>query len=162
MSRVYVSIGSNIDREANVRAGVEALRARYGGLLLSSVYDTRAVGFEGDDFYNLVAGFDTSDDVHTVARCLRAVEEKCGRVRESGRFAPRTLDMDLLLYDDLVLDEAEVKLPRDEILKYAFVLGPLAEVAGSVRHPVVGASFDELWAAFDGTRQPLRPVEFEW
>lgn len=162
MPRVYVSIGSNIERAASIRAGVQALRARYGAVLLSSVYDTEAVGFEGDDFYNLVAGFDTADDVHAVAAHLRDIEARCGRTRGSARFAPRTLDMDLLLYDDLVLDESELRLPRDEILKYAFVLGPLAEIAGGERHPVLGTRFAALWREFDGARQPLTPVEFEW
>lgn len=164
MPRVYVSIGSNIDRAANVRAGVRALRARFGELRLSSVYDSRAVGFEGDDFYNLVAGFDTGEGVHEVAAFLREAEAARGRVRpgRGAGFVSRTLDMDLLLYGELVINEGALRLPRAEVLDYAFVLAPLAEIAGGERHPVLGRTYAELWAAFDRDRAALSPVAFDW
>ena len=164
MPRVYVSIGSNIDRAVNVRAGVQALQARFGRLLLSSVYDSRAIGFEGDDFYNLVAGFDTEEGVHEVAAFLREAEAARGRVRPGvgTGFVSRTLDMDLLLYGDLVVGEGALRLPRAEVLDYAFVLAPLAEIAGGERHPVLGRTYAELWADFGGDRTALAPVAFDW
>lgn len=162
MARVYVSIGSNIDRAANVRAGVRALLGRYGDVRLSSVYDTPAVGFSGDDFYNLVAGFDTAEDVHGVAAFLREAEARSGRVRVGTGMVSRTLDMDLLLYDDLVMHEGPLRLPREEILEYAFVLAPLAEIAGAERHPVLGRSYAELWADLGRDGRPLAVVDFDW
>lgn len=156
MARVYVSIGSNIDRATHIRDAVAGLRARYRDIVLSTVYETKAVGFEGDDFYNLVAGFETGRDVLRVAGELREIE------RGAGRFVARTLDLDLLLYDDLVMDDGVLKLPRGEILEYAFVLGPLAEIAGERRHPVLGASFAELWHGFDPADQALVPLAFQW
>ncbi|MEO7558458.1 MAG: 2-amino-4-hydroxy-6-hydroxymethyldihydropteridine diphosphokinase [Gammaproteobacteria bacterium] len=158
MTRVYVSIGSNIEREYNVRAGLAALRERYGELIVSSVYESKAFGFEGDNFYNLVVGFDTGDDVHTVVASLRAMEDRQGRVRSGPRYSSRTLDLDLLLYGDLVLHEPGLVLPRAEILKHAFVLLPLAEIARETRHPINGRMYAELWQGFDPAGQALWTV----
>lgn len=162
MTRVYVSVGSNIEREANIRAGVAALAGRYGGLALSSVYQSRAVGFAGEDFYNLVLGFDTDEDVHAVAAFLREVEERYGRIRGAQRFSPRTLDLDLLLYGDRVLDEDGLQLPRDEITRHAHVLLPLCELAPELRHPLTGQSYAALWQSFEHADQHLWPIPFEW
>lgn len=163
MPRVYVGIGSNINREVNIRSAVAELRRRFGALRVSTVYESKPIGFEGRRFYNLVVGFDTDEEVHEVARTLRAIEVRHGRMRDTPRFSSRTLDLDLLFYDDLVLNEAHgLELPRREITRYAFVLRPLAELAGGRRHPVDGRSFGELWGNFDKAEQPLRPVTFHW
>ncbi|MFQ5488121.1 MAG: 2-amino-4-hydroxy-6-hydroxymethyldihydropteridine diphosphokinase [Gammaproteobacteria bacterium] len=158
MPRVYVSIGSNIEREANIRAAVQGLRERYGGLVLSSVYESEAVGFKGEDFYNLVAAFDSEEAVSEIGDFLRGLEQRRGRRRGGARFASRTLDMDLLLYGDQVLEEGRIRLPRDEITACAFVLCPLAEIAGSERHPVSGLCYEALWREFDKRGQRLAPV----
>jgi 2-amino-4-hydroxy-6-hydroxymethyldihydropteridine diphosphokinase len=162
MARVYVSIGSNIDREANIRGGVADLQERFGELTLSSVYESEAVGFDGDNFYNLVAAFDTGLDVLEVARVLREIEDAHGRTREGPRFSSRTLDIDMLLYDELLLQQGKLELPREEITKNAFVLWPLAEIAPELEHPVLHQTYAELWAAFDKDKQSLWPVEFKF
>ena len=159
MARVYVSIGSNIAREQHVRAALDALQAHYGRVQCSTVYETDAVGFEGDSFYNLVVGFDTDERPTEVAACLRDIEDSNGRIREGARFSARTLDLDLLLYDDLILEEGRLQLPRDEITRYAFVLKPLAEIAGSLRHPLTGKTYAQLWNEFPRKDAGIRAVE---
>jgi 2-amino-4-hydroxy-6-hydroxymethyldihydropteridine diphosphokinase len=162
MATIYISLGSNIERERHTRAGIEALRKRFGPLRLSSVYESEAVGFEGDAFYNMVIGCEVSEDVHRINRALAEIEDAHGRDRSGPRFSSRTLDLDLLLYDDLVLDQKGLKLPREEILKNAFVLWPLAELAPDLVHPLAGKSYADLWAAFDKSRETLAPIEFRF
>ncbi|NOX76618.1 MAG: 2-amino-4-hydroxy-6-hydroxymethyldihydropteridine diphosphokinase [Gammaproteobacteria bacterium] len=162
MPRVFVGIGSNIDREAMVRAAVAALHAQHGEVQLSSVYESEAVGFEGDAFFNLVAAYDTEQPVDAVIAALSAIEDQLGRQRTGERFASRTVDLDLLLYGDQLLTGQGYNIPRDEIPRYAFVLWPLAEIAPDQLHPALGQSYSRLWQAFDKKNQPLRPIPFQW
>jgi len=161
VARAYVSIGSNIERETNIRAAIRALRRRFGTLRLSRVYENRPIGFEGNDFLNLVAGFDSDEPPEAVAAALHDIEQRQGRLRGPTRFAPRTIDLDLLLYDDLVRDDEALRLPRDEIREYACVLGPLAELAPDERHPETGETFAQMWARFPQSRQPLTAVALD-
>jgi len=160
MATIYISLGSNIQREANTRAGVAALKQAFGELVLSSVYESESVGFDGDAFYNMVIACEVSLAVHGSNQILRDIEDANGRDRSGPKFSSRTLDLDLLLYDDLALDEKGLVLPRGEILKNAFVLWPLAEIAPDLLHPEVAVSYAELWAAFDKTKENLRPIDF--
>jgi 2-amino-4-hydroxy-6-hydroxymethyldihydropteridine diphosphokinase len=161
MARCWISIGSNQERERSIKGAVRALGERFGPLVLSRVYESEAVGFRGQPFYNLVAGFDTDEGVGAVNAVLREIEDAFGRVRGPDKFSPRTLDLDLLTHGDLSGTVDGCKLPRDEILHYAFVLRPLAEVAGEEIHPETGRSYRDLWGGFDRTVQPLAPLELE-
>lgn len=158
MARVYLSVGTNIDRANNVRCCLQALRERFGALAVSTVYESDAVGCDSPPFYNLAVGFDTELDVHALVRVLREIEHRQGRRRSGDPCQPRTLDLDLLLYDQLVMDDNGVQLPRAEIARYAFVLKPLAEIAADLAHPLEGRTYAELWRAFDADEQPLWPV----
>jgi 2-amino-4-hydroxy-6-hydroxymethyldihydropteridine diphosphokinase len=162
VAKIYISLGSNIDRDHNMCAGIKALRERFGELELSSVYESEAVGFEGDAFYNMVIACEVNEDVHSANRALAEIEDAHGRDRSGPRFSSRTLDLDLLLYDDLVLDENGLKLPREEILKNAFVLWPLAEIAPGLVHPVAGKTYAELWADFDKSKETLSPIDYQF
>jgi len=159
---VYISLGSNIDREALTRAGVASLRQYFGELILSSVYRSEAVGFQGEDFYNMVIALQTTEKPERVFQLLRQIEDEHGRDRSGPRFSSRTLDLDLLLYDDLVINKGKLQVPRDEILERAFVLWPLAEIAPNLRHPVVGHTYAELWHDFDKTKEKLQPIAFDF
>ena len=162
MSRVYISVGSNIEPEDNIRSAIADLRQYFSPLTLSSVYESEAVGFEGDNFYNLVVGFDTADDVYQVVSVLRQIEDAYARDRKGPRFSPRTVDLDLLLYDDQVINEEGLNIPRDEITENAFVLWPLAEITGKCVHPLTGLCLADMWQAYDKERQALWPIDFSW
>ncbi len=159
MTRVYVGLGSNIDRETNVRNGIQALETSFGKLIISSVYESKAFGFEGENFFNLVVGLDTSLPLSEVLTTLHDIEYQFGRQRNEQRFLSRTLDLDLLLFGDLVQHNEEYDLPREDVTRYAFVLCPLAEIAGDISHPETGQGFSELWQAFDKSSHELWTVD---
>lgn len=162
MAEVFLSLGSNIDRERHIRAGLDALAQLFGELQVSRVFESEAVGFDGDDFYNLVVGMHTDLPVGQLALRLRQIEDANGRLRAGPKFSARTLDIDILTYDDLTGTVDGVKLPRGEIEKNAFVLQPLAELAPDHLHPTVQRTFRQMWAAYDKSKQKLWPVAFEW
>ncbi len=147
----YISIGSNIEREKNVRSSLIALKKQFGKLVVSSLYESEAVGFEGNPFYNLIVGFESNLDVKIVAKQLRDIELSHGRTRNSQKFSARTLDLDLILYGDLIIHDGRLQIPRDEIERYAFVLEPLAEIAANLQHPISKKTYADLWGEYDKT-----------
>jgi 2-amino-4-hydroxy-6-hydroxymethyldihydropteridine diphosphokinase len=159
MVRAWLSLGSNIERRRHIQQALQDLREHFGELVVSPIYESEAVGCRGGNFYNLVVGIHTDLPIEALVQGLREIERQHGRRRSDDKYAPRTLDIDLLTYGDRVLDSAGLQLPRDEITRYAFVLLPLAEVAGAEVHPLTGLTYRELWEAFDGRAQPLWRVE---
>jgi len=157
--RVFVGVGSNIDRESSIRAGIRALRDSFGKLTLSQVYESPPYGFEGDNFYNLVVALDTELPPEVLTRELHRIEDCLGRDRKTPRFASRIMDLDLLLYGDMVCHVEDLDVPRRDILEHAFVLRPLAEIAGHMKHPESGKTFASLWQAFERTDQKIWPVQ---
>ena len=162
MAKVYVSIGSNIDRDVYINNALTSLQTNFGHLVISSVYESEAVGFTGDNFYNLVAGLETELSVGDLSTLLKNIEDQNDRCRKGPRFSGRTLDIDILTYDQLTGDHDGVQLPRDEITKNAFVLWPLAEIAGQDLHPVSLISYEQLWADYEKDSQQLWSVEYIW
>lgn len=154
---VYVGIGSNIDPHVHIPQALQLLEQQFGALQVSQAYECPAVGFEGDAFCNLVIGFASALAPLEVVYALRAIEQQCGRSR-SEKMRSRTLDLDLLLYGEQILDDADLRVPRNDILRYAFVLKPLVELLPQGRHPVSGRRYADLWADFDASEQPLKAV----
>ena len=147
MGRAYLSLGSNVDAEAHLRAAVAALRARFGALQVSRAYRFPAVGFAGGDFLNAAAAIDSDLDPFALNDWLHALEDAHGRDRSGPRYGDRTLDIDIVFYDDLVLEgPGHLRLPRDE-LRHAFVLKPLAEIAPDFVDPGSGRPLQALWDA---------------
>ena len=161
MASIYVSLGSNVDRETRLRQAVGALRERFGAIELSPVYDSAAVGFDGHNFLNLVAGFDSELEVATVVAAFHDIEDSLGRDRSLPKFASRSIDLDILVYDDLILNTSGIHIPRPEILVNAFVLRPLQDIAPQTLHPETGQSYAALWRAMAPGAPQLERVFLE-
>jgi 2-amino-4-hydroxy-6-hydroxymethyldihydropteridine diphosphokinase len=162
MAQVYLSLGSNIDREQHIRSALDALSDTFGELEISTVFESIAVGFEGDSFYNLVVGVQADQPVGEITKILKHIEDCNGRDRSAPKFGPRSLDIDILTVDDLAGEIDGIRLPRNEVLKNAFVLQPLAELAPQMLHPETHQTIAEHWQAFDKQSQKLWPVDFHW
>jgi 2-amino-4-hydroxy-6-hydroxymethyldihydropteridine diphosphokinase len=162
VTTVLVAAGSNVEPAANLRRALDALAAHYPGLRTSAAYRNRAVGFEGEDFVNLVLAIDTDDDVHAVLGRLHEAEARCGRERHAPKWAPRSMDLDVLLYGDRVCEEPGLELPRPDLVRRAYMLGPAAEIAPGMVHPTLGATLAELWSRFPRDAHPLERVELGW
>ena len=156
MARVFLGLGSNIERERYITAGLDALARLFGDLALSQVYDSASVGFEGQPWLNLVAEVFTDMPLAQLAKTLRHIEVEHGRPANATRFSSRQLDIDILTYDELVGLIDGVQLPRDEILENAFVLCPLAELSPDSLHPVEKRRYADLWRDYDRAAQPMR------
>jgi 2-amino-4-hydroxy-6-hydroxymethyldihydropteridine diphosphokinase len=159
--RVHIGIGSNIDRKNSIRGAVRELAVHYAPLTLSPVYESKAHGFEGENFYNLVAGFDTEESIEQIKETLSHIESRFGRSRRENRFSARTLDLDPLLYDDIVRHDDQVNLPHPDIQRYAFVLRPLADIAPDLRHPETGLSYSQMWKEFKAEKQEIWETDFD-
>jgi len=154
MPEIYLSLGSNLDPTLHIPSALRRLRALFGELVCSGLYESDPVGCTGPVFHNLVVVCHTELSPDAVLNCLRAVEDQEGRVRDR-RGVPHTLDIDLLLYGDAILQRGRLRVPREDITRHAFVLEPLAEVAPDAVHPVLGETYIRLWKRFDsaGIRQ---------
>ncbi|WP_397573808.1 2-amino-4-hydroxy-6-hydroxymethyldihydropteridine diphosphokinase [Silanimonas sp.] len=149
-----LSLGSNEQPERFLRAAVDELRARFGEVVVSPVYRTPAVGFDGPDFLNCAAAIRSDLEPQALNDWLHALEDRHGRRRDVPRFSSRTLDVDIVYFDDRVMrGEGNLQLPRPE-LKHAFVLKPLADIAPDFVDPVQGRTLAALWAAHPESASP--------
>jgi 2-amino-4-hydroxy-6-hydroxymethyldihydropteridine diphosphokinase len=159
MTRVFVAAGSNVDAERNLRLASHELVKTFGKVEFSPAYQNVAAGFEGDDFINFVAAFDTELPVRAVVAELQRIEGLCGRERDAPKWAPRSMDLDILLFGDRVCDEPGLVLPRPDLLRRAYMLGPMADIGGEVIHPLEQRTISDLWQRFDRDAHPLTRIE---
>lgn len=162
MPKVYLSLGSNIDRTRNITGALDAISARFGAMNISSIYESEAVGFDGDNFYNLVVGIESNLPVGELATIFKKIEAEYGRKRGEEKFSARTLDIDILTYGDAVGFIDGIELPRDEINKYAFVIMPMVELTPAEMVPGQTISYQQLLKTLDLSQQSLWTVPFEW
>lgn len=161
MTRVYLGLGSNIQRERHLGMALDELATLLTDMQCSPVFESEAVGIRSAPFFNLVVTGDTALDPMALSQRLKAIETRSGRYAPDRQGLP--LDIDILLHGDLAGEFEGLTLPRAEILRNAFVLWPLALLVGERRHPDNGRSFNELWQEMRGqTSQVLRPVSFSW
>jgi 2-amino-4-hydroxy-6-hydroxymethyldihydropteridine diphosphokinase len=151
----YVSGGSNLDADTNLRLAARALRGRHPGTRFSRCYRNKAVGFDGPDFINFVAEVPVRGDPALLKGELECIETQCGRPREAPKWAPRAMDLDILLFGDVVQDVPGLVLPRPDLLRWGFMLGPLAELAPELQHPRLNKRIAQLWQEFDRSAHPL-------
>jgi 2-amino-4-hydroxy-6-hydroxymethyldihydropteridine diphosphokinase len=146
--QIYLGIGSNINRNFHIEMAISELKSHFGKLIVSPVYESPAVGFKGDNFYNLVACLESNLSLNEINNIIKIIEDKSGRDRTQAKFSARTLDIDLLLFDDQVLHSQGINIPRDEILKHAFVLKPLYDIAPNLIHPETQQDIKSYWLQF--------------
>ena len=142
--RIFVGIGSNIDREKNIKSCISILKGVYGDMMISPVYETESMGFDGPNFYNLVSCFETNQSVYELKNTLNEIENDHGRHFNETKFSSRTLDIDILYYDDLVLSDDKIQIPRKEICEYDFVLKPLVDLVPDFIHPTHKISHKDM------------------
>jgi len=156
---VFVAAGSNLEPEKHLARACAEIKSSWPDAVCSRAYRNVAVGFDGPDFINLVVGFSTSQPLDKVITRLRAIETQCGRPRFAPKWASRTMDLDVLLFGDRVEKTDDYTLPRPDLLKRPYMLGPLAEIAPEVRHPTAGKTIGELWQEFDRDGHAMSPVD---
>ena len=158
MSIAWLGLGSNVNAETHIRASIQELQAEFKNIALSPIYASTSVGFDGDDFINLVARIETDMHPLELRNYLRNMEDRYGRKRDVPKFSDRSLDIDILLYDDLVLLSPVLEIPRAEILKFSHVLKPLADLEPDLLHPTELKPMREIWESSGLNDDSLRTL----
>jgi 2-amino-4-hydroxy-6-hydroxymethyldihydropteridine diphosphokinase len=153
VTHVVLSLGSNIDREKNIRFACKKISERFGEMEMSPIYETDSIGFAGPSFFNFILGIFTTEPILEIREFLRGIETAAGRIRGKKEFDNRILDIDVVLFGDYNLRPEGLNIPRDEIEKYAYILKPLSDLYPSLKHPISGKAFKQMWLEFDHTQQ---------
>ncbi len=161
MTQVFFGVGSNLNPKKNIPNAIAEFRRFFGKVRVSPVYQNKAFGFKGKDFLNLVVVCDTEKEIPKLLKFIESIHALSGRKRGAHKFLSRTLDVDLLIYGNLIVDEQRIKIPRDDILRYSFVLKPLADIAPDLIHPITNLSVIDHWRAMDKTLHPLTLINMD-
>ena len=159
--KVYIGIGSNVSKEKNIKSCIVELRKVYENIVLSPVYETSSMGFDGPNFYNLVSSFDTTLSIYDLKDNLNSIENNHGRHFNETKFSSRTLDIDILYYDDQIISDEKIKIPRKEIIEYDFVLTPLIDIAPNFIHPVLKISHTHIMKSTIIEKQIISKIDFD-
>lgn len=157
MTTVCVAAGSNVEPEKNLARACHEIASTWPDARFSRAYRNPAVGFDGPDFLNMAVVFHTTASVDAVIARLREIETLCGRPRHAPKWASRAMDLDILLFGARIEKTVDYTLPRPDLLRRPYMLGPLAEIASTVMHPTAGQTIGELWAGFDRAGHPMTP-----
>ncbi|MEK9887135.1 MAG: 2-amino-4-hydroxy-6-hydroxymethyldihydropteridine diphosphokinase [Gammaproteobacteria bacterium] len=152
MAQIHINIGSNQNRDENIKGAISLLNENFKNINFSAVYETPPYGFEGDNFFNIGANAETDLDIEDTVDLLRSIEINLGRKRVEKKFSSRSIDLDLILYNNEI--NTELNIPRDDILKFSFVLAPLAEIFPKGKHPISGETYDLMWSQFQNENKP--------
>jgi 2-amino-4-hydroxy-6-hydroxymethyldihydropteridine diphosphokinase len=151
MVNIHINIGSNINRRKNIASSIRSLESRFFDLEVSSLYSSPAEGFDGDDFFNIGVNASTDMSINETIDELHSIEHEHGRDRKQKKFSSRIIDLDLVLYGNDI--NPKLNIPRNDILKYAFVLAPIAELNSEQLHPIKKVSYSALWKAFQTNKK---------
>ena len=161
MSQIFIGVGSNVDRERNITSCISKLKGSYQSFSMSPIYETESMGFSGPNFYNLVCKFETDEKLLDLKLNLNNIEMVHGRTHGETKFSSRTLDIDILYYDSLVIETDNITVPRDEIIRYDFVLRPLVDIAPDFIHPKEKLTNQEILNTYDIEKLIINTVKIE-
>ena len=162
MPKIYIGVGSNIDKQVHIPQVINELTEKFGRIEVSPIYETPAEGFSGENFFNLVIAVESEISAHEMRQYLRQLEAQHGRVRNSkNQFISRTLDLDQLLYGSSQINQDGVHVPSSDITNYAFVLKPLVDIAADMTHPILRLTFAQLWDRFDKQAINMKQVQID-
>jgi 2-amino-4-hydroxy-6-hydroxymethyldihydropteridine diphosphokinase len=162
MPQIWLSLGSNQQRRRHLCMAVRRLCEHLGEAQVSPVYESDAEGFSGPDFYNLIVGFETEQAPEALIDLLYRIEDDLGRIRGKQKFSSRSIDIDLLTYGDRITSVCGKDLPREDILNYAFVLKPLADIAPQQLHPATEKSYLQHWREFSPKPQHMKQISSDF
>ena len=158
MSKVYLSIGSNKgNRSVLINKAIDEIEKKIGKIISrTSIYQSKSWGFDSNDFYNLSLLIDTDIEPKSLLINLKKIEKSMGREDIDGSYSDRFIDIDILFYDNIIIDSEDLKIPHPKIEIRKFVLVPMLEIADDYVHPILNKTIRQLDNECDDQGIPLK------